>query len=412
MQIQKINKFLSTLNFILLFVGYELATSLFLPTSSNIEGISRTITVPYRAFTLALSLIVIILNFRKTLIKYPFGIKVLFFYWIILIVRIFYDLNFRPDIYINETFQLWMYIFAICIPTIISIIKSYNDINLNVSLYWIISLIAITLIISLFSNQEMLVSSSEATGRQDANLAFDTISYGHLGTMGILLSLYLLIERKSVWIIKIFVILLIILSTFSMLRAGSRGPIMALLVVALFWIFSRGKNIFVGILIFTLSFILILLFLNQILDFIGNISPIMEERLKASIYEQDTSAREPYYKYAFQVFLDYPIYGNQFAIFRGNGGFIYPHNLILEALMGMGILGGVSMLYLLFSSLKKSYVLINKRTKHFWISLILIQQIMFNMTSSAFYYNYLLSALITTVFIYYQHIKNVNTKIE
>jgi len=52
MKYNKINTFLVTLNFVLMFIGYQLATSLFLPVSSDIEGISRTVTVPYRAFAL------------------------------------------------------------------------------------------------------------------------------------------------------------------------------------------------------------------------------------------------------------------------------------------------------------------------------------------------------------------------
>jgi peptidoglycan/LPS O-acetylase OafA/YrhL len=94
----KINTFFSTLNFVLVFVGYQLATSLFLPVSSDMEGISRTVTVPYRAFALLISLLVILLNLKKRVGKTPLALKVLWVYWFALIICIFYDTNIRIDV--------------------------------------------------------------------------------------------------------------------------------------------------------------------------------------------------------------------------------------------------------------------------------------------------------------------------
>src|SRR5690554_2275483 len=94
----KLNTFFSNLNFVLIFVGYQLATSLFLPVSSDIEGISRTVTVPYRAIALLISLIVILLNLTTKIGKSHLAIHVLRFFWIALILRIFYDTNLRMDV--------------------------------------------------------------------------------------------------------------------------------------------------------------------------------------------------------------------------------------------------------------------------------------------------------------------------
>lgn len=396
----RFNIHLSTLNFVLCFIGYQLATSLLLPVSSDIEGISRSVTIPYRAFALFVSLLVIMNNFRRPIGILPSALKVFLFFWGILVIRIYYDVYIRTDVDLNDTTQLWLYVFGICLPAVFSIIRSYKYIDLEIAFYWILGLTALILIISLFSNQALLVSSDELEGRQEGNLAFNTIAFGHLGATTIILSIYILLKRKLNYVQQGLVITSILLSIFCLLRAGSRGPILALVVVLFFWLFSHGKNVFWGALILTIASVLLLVFLDQILELMGNISPTIEARLKSSIDEGDTSGRDPLYKEAFNAFLYSPLFGKQFAIFSTDGSFSYSHNIILDALMGLGIIGGSAIIFFIGAALKKSYYLIKKNDAHFWICLLLIQQIMFNMTSGAFYYNQLLSALLTFLFLY------------
>ena len=93
-----INIFLSTLNFILFFVGYELIVSIFIPASLTEASASQIITIPYRGMALFISLLVILINFRIKLINIPSGLKMLLFFWIILIIRMFYDIFIDTEI--------------------------------------------------------------------------------------------------------------------------------------------------------------------------------------------------------------------------------------------------------------------------------------------------------------------------
>lgn len=397
---KKLNIFLSTLNFVLMFVGYQLATSLFLPVSSDMEGISRMVTVPYRAFALLISLLVILLNLKKRVGKTPLALKVLWVYWFALIIRIFYDTNIRIDVTLKDTTQLWLYVFGIILPVMISVMKSVRMIDLDKALKWVYLGTVVTLILSLTNNSALLMDSSEITGREAGNLALNSISFGHLGTMGVVLSLFLLSKEGVSLIKKILIVAVMLLSFFIMLRAGSRSPILALAVILIFWLFARGKNIVLGVSIAAIAVILMFVFIDPILNFMGNISPVIEFRLRASIYEGDTSGRNPLYDQAFQVFVDHPIIGSQFGLFDHFGGFGYSHNIILDSLMGLGIFGGISMIYILWTSLKKSYQTIKMKDPHFWVSLILIQQIVLSMLSGAIYYNQILNVLLVFVFLY------------
>ncbi len=392
----KINSFLSTLNFVLCFVGYQLATSLFLPASSDIEGISHTVTVPYRAFALFISLLVILINLKKKVKKPPVALNILWLYWLLLIIRIFYDTKVRSDIHLINTSQLSFYIFGIILPAMFSVMLSYQKIDLNKALKSLYLGTFLTLILSLFNNPELLLDASEITSRGEGNLALNTISFGHLGTMGVVLSLFILSKYNMKMINKISIIVVMLLSFFIMLRAGSRSPILALVVVLLFWLFARGKNFILGIYISIIAVIILLLFIEPILNFMGNISPLIEYRLRLSLFEGHTSGRDILYREAIQLFIDKPIFGSQFALFYPNGEFWYPHNIILEAFMALGILGGSAMIYFLWKSLKNSYLLIKFDTEHFWVSLILIQQIVLAMLGQ-FYYNQILNVLLVFI---------------
>lgn len=410
MNLNKVNIFVSTLNFIFVFVGYQFITTVFLPASSEIDIATRTVTIPYRGFVLFMCLFLIIFNFRVKNSYFSLPLKIFLAFWFFLIIRIFYDTNLRSDVHLIDTFQLWMYIIGICIPLIFAMIKTYNYIDLNFSLYTIFIILGIILFITLFSNQALFLGDIDE-GRKDANVALNTISFGHLGVTTILIGLFILLNKKLSKFYNILVVIVVVLGFYSMLRSGSRGPFMALSVVILFWFLSSGKYFFKGVIIVLLLLIFTIIFINPILEFIGYISPLMEERLKMSIYEGDTSERNPLYEAAFNHFLNNPLFGNRFALFEsvgyyeGNGTFIYSHNIILDAFMGLGIFGGIAIIFFLINALKISYFNIKNNNSNYWISLVLIQQISFDMVSNSFYYDSLLSVLLVFHFLYF------NTKI-
>lgn len=398
----KLNVFFSTLNFILCFVGFQVVTSLLLPGNSDIEGITQSITIPYRAFALFISLFVIFINFKKKINPYPLALQVFIFFWILLIIRIFYDDFIRKDIKLGNISQIWIYIIGICIPSFVSIIKSYNYIDLEKSFRYVLILTGLSLLFTLFSNQAFLISVDEVDGRQAGNAAISTIAFGHFGTTAIILGLYTFLLKKVNWLYKICLIILILLGFYSMLRAGSRGPILALIIVLLFWLFSFMKKPLYSIFSLIFVSILMLIFIDYILELTGQVSPIIESRLRGSIYGGDTSNRDLIYSRALEGFYESPIFGKQFILINSDGSLEYSHNIILDAFLGLGIVGGWAVIYFLIQAFKKSYYLINTKNPNYWICLLLIQQIISNMISSAIYYNQLLSVLLVFVFVNYR----------
>lgn len=398
-KLNKTNVFLSTFSFVLCIIGYPLITSIFLPITSDVENASRAITVPYRAFALLIMLLVIALNYKRTIRSFPFPLVILIVYWVLLILRMNIDIYLRSDIYVKNPSQLWLYVFGICLPVLFSTLKSYKYINLDKALLWVWISINVVLLTSLFANQALFAETG-VMDRQNANIALNTIAYGHLGVMGVYLSFFYLLNRKNSFFFRALVVVVVFLSFYSMIRAGSRGPIIGLLVVLFFWIFSRRKNALIGSLAILITVLVLIIFWNNILSIVGTFSPIMEERIKYTLQEGD-KGRSVLYQTGLNIFYENPFLGKHYALFNSDGIPGYTHNIFIDSLMAWGIVGGIMMIYMLYSGLKSCYYNINSKNSNFWISLILVHQMTANMFSGTFYEDPLLTMLLTYHFISY-----------
>ena len=79
-----------TFNFVLFFVGFDLITSICSIFIPDIASVSQSVTIPYRAFSLGVALVVIFFTFRKK-IDYNLGVSLLFIYLTLITIRLFYD---------------------------------------------------------------------------------------------------------------------------------------------------------------------------------------------------------------------------------------------------------------------------------------------------------------------------------
>ncbi|MCX8523533.1 hypothetical protein OF897_06325 [Chryseobacterium formosus] len=392
---------LSTLNFVLIIIGYPLVTTLLLPSNSDLENISQSITIPFRIFCLSLMILVTFLNISfKTQITA--SLKVLGLVWLLWIFRIFYDLYINGNT-IDGAAQLWLYVLGICIPAMISITKSINKIDSKMALDWIWYSLSLILIVTLFSNQA-LIGNTDKELRVDGNIALNSISYGNVGTLAFILTLYRVMQTKikSRWILLLHIIIGI-LSFYSVLRAGSRGPVINLFFTLFFWYFSIRKNALVGIVVVCFFILGLFIFRDFFLELLGDIAPVIESRFRDTLEGNSNDGRDVLHSKAIDAFFQSPLIGQQFGIFDGNGGYAYSHNLLLDFLMGLGLVGGGMLLYILSKAIKLLYYSIKNKDNFFWVSLILLQQLFSSMFSGTFYQDQILTALLTFVFIKYKN---------
>lgn len=174
-------------------------------------------------------------------------------------------------------------------------------------------------------------------------------------SIGILLSacfIFSLADR-----ISFFTIIYRISILFLLLQLGGRGPLLNLF-FSLFLFFLLNlksiivnyKRIFLGI----ISFIVFVLFLDSIIALPSTINLDRFNIFEASKQDESFLVRYSFLGLAWNAFLEQPFLG--YGI--GSGGLIlrgvdlseYPHNLFVEALMELGILGGIvyALVYIFF----------------------------------------------------------------
>lgn len=379
----KINIFLSTLSVILCFAGYPFVTSIFSSfMSADIEGSSRLVTVPYRAFCCVIALLVIFLNIKEKFRLKPV-LKVLIIYWVMILVRFWIDMYYRTDIYIEPALKNKTLLLMVCIllPTI-ALMKSYRYVNLRLCLKWIYLFLATAIVISYFSNEALQGATEE---RLSFNTALSSISAGHVGLSTLILSLYLLFKGELSKFKKVLVIFIMVLSFLMWLRAGSRGPILTGLVVFAIFVFAKMKDNVRGFVVMIVIMVVGYLCLDLLMNLLKDVSPILYNRFMGKSGNQ-LDTREDLYEYAINIFISHPILGKNFAIYGLRyGEMIYSHNAFLDSLMMLGLVGGVMFVYIVLKCVFKFIRMIRTHDRNAWIGLILLQYLMFVSVSGAFY---------------------------
>ena len=381
------SRFLSTLNLVFVIIGYQFATSLLIPVyGGDIEGATRVVTIPYRLFTIALATAVII----QSISQYGANIRqtrttwLLSAFWAMLLLRLFYDLEVRTDFFLlpGETFRVWLYALLLC------------DVDLKLAFRLTALALSVSLTLSLINNPLLLAASEDIAMRMDGNAALTTIAFGQLGITAIIIGACMIATERNLLVRSVLPAFLIVIGTLISLRSGSRGPLLCLIAIIVFTTITRARKLSNGILLSLLFTGLVVVFYQGILALIAHIAPVLVERL---LYSASNEERALLLQEAWEAFLNSPVTGDRFAIIHADGKFIYSHNMLLDALMGTGIIGGLVFAAMYVSSITDSYRIAKHDLSYLWIVLILIQHITAGMTSSAFYLKPVITALIIFV---------------
>lgn len=390
-------RFIATINFVLPLCGYQLVTTMFSSVMSA-EGASRLVTVPYRAFALGVSICTFIIALKEPF-RLAFGQKCLWGIW--LIAAICLIMNFgvlgKPASSEYLTTQ-YLFLFIITGFTAFTITKSfrYIDAKLAITLILIGTGVCSCMIIS----QNNVLMDEENLTRLSGNVALNPIGTGHLGLTTFLFSLFFIFRINRLNKIFRFVIgFLAIIGFIVWMRAGSRGPILASIIISFFFFISRSSNKLKSIFFLFLFFIGLYLCLDLIKDFIEDFSPILYKRLFER--EDQLSDRSPLYLAAWNAFADSPLWGGTYALpLIAGKTYIYPHNFVLDALMQGGVIGGVLVCNLIYTICKNAMTAMRENGPIFILSIYMIQSISANIITGTLYMNIEFFTLYTFVSLY------------
>lgn len=377
--------FIARLYVFLSLLGYQLATSLLLPLSSDVEAISTSVTYPYRAvvFVLALFLIIALPVDKEEQDRSKMTVLYVVFMFVY-ILRILVDIYVR-QIYVEPSWRSSVlgYMFVSVIPAIFAMPRCVHYIDfqkLNQWLFWG----GVVLLATLIINQNTLIQIEyEERIRGEGNIAMGSLNLGYSCVVVSLIALSVLADEnrnKSVFQ-RLFVWLVLLVSFVVMLRAASRGPLVTFGAIVFFFIFASIKNKTLGVFLSIFAILIIWVNLTAILDFLGNISPLMEERMLETVVEGSSSGRDELYTQALDLFYQNPFIGKQFVL---NNGF-YSHNSILDVMIGLGFFGVLIWLMVIIMDFKVSYQNLLSRSSLMTISLLSLNYMFEHFFSGAIY---------------------------
>jgi O-Antigen ligase len=341
---------LGLLTRIMILVGYPAVGVLV--SFVGVTGNTRVLTAPYRVLAILIALPVIVAALGR---KLPGRIDPLLgIFWLMYLTRLSYDWQFGGID--GADAALLFFLTVVMVPTIAAIslgTNTYSDIDFARPL-----IIAGAIVICMIYAAWFLglgFNPWAAQGVETTRLMFEAlnpISVGMVSANVLIGAAFLFFAAPPKGYFKFFVLGTMGLSAVLLLVANSRGPIVAC-TVALAWFFTNKMKRFV----YLIPFLLVALFFAPLE---GDVIQNMLERFNVEVATDGASQdRLIAQKAAFMAFFDYPVLG-AFYIDPELGIGYYPHNIVIETAMALGLVGLLPLLTLIFRAAKIAFASFGK----------------------------------------------------
>lgn len=366
---------LNTFFWVILCIGFFLV-SIF-PSAFKID--SQIITIPFRAFVLFFSGVIILRKFFQKSFKEFSVVEIAFIaFWLIYFLKAVY--TFQNHTFIekikSKEIETYLRILGITfIPAFAILNLKRQDFNFISSFKIIFLLIFGVLFLNI-----LLGIEHDANGRSSGFMSMYPISFGYWGVTLVLLSLYQIIYKTISQKYFLYLSYLGIIIGFTIIYAsGTRSTLVAIIAGSFFLLYSKKmKKVMYSFMLTIVLGGIILVICNP--QTIGSKASSFFTRVTQTIKTGDSSGREVFYEQGFQVFKQNPIVGGRILFADG----MYPHNVFLEILMATGIIGFV--VYFLFFKDCIKYVIKVKTIsgvypETIWIAVLWIQYFILSLFS-------------------------------
>ena len=407
--LKKINiKTLSNLNVILLFIGVQFVTSFFLVGVED-PTLSRSVTLPFRLLVLVLSIYIIFFTKKSAIVDRSFFFWVLFLSVFTFIIC--WDI-FSGKVIPKDKNQILMFVFLINFPLVFSIQNSLIHIDFDKVLKYVYFLSIFTTLFIIYTNPSVFSISKMIEERVSGSVAFSTISFGHFCTTVSLLALNNFFYRDKNKLQLLMSFLIFLFGMFCMIKSGSRGPVFSMIIIGVFVYLIKSKNIVYFIKKIILVSIITFFLINLFLIILKNISPYLEQRLRASFENGDLGGRQSYYDIAFEYISNNLFFGKQFLLKFSENDFFYSHNIFLDILIASGLFGLLFFLFIMIKVFKNINYIFKNEKSYIWLCLLFLQYFTFHFLSGAFYMDPIFIGTTTLLIIlnekYFTNIKSIS----
>lgn len=358
----------------------------FIATLSTALGLgSIYYSIAMRAFVLFVSIFLLLRSsfyLKPHQFKY-FGLFIIF--WTIYLFRLTVDTVLYPDQLSRAPSEYWLWALGVCLIPTLSLVSAetvlvtqkafkFIWISLGVS-----ALLAISYGSTFVTNLEGM---SVDTGRS-ALESLNPISMGHLGASLVIISGWHWISAVHPnKFNNLASITSVVLGSYLLIIAASRGPFIALAIVITAFLFTLKLKRLKGLsAVAILALLLLVIVAIQSFDF-DDVALLIRIANISSSEDLSVLGRHESFSGAWNQFISNPLTGD-FIDERSTG--FYPHNMLLEALMSTGLIGGLAFLSFTVIAIWKSYVMVRDRQSYAWIGLIFIQYCVGSQFSGALY---------------------------
>jgi hypothetical protein len=362
-QAQAISALTSAIIFALAVFGYPIIGNLV-----DLLGVeSRVLSIPFRVFLGSLSVLVIALCASIRFDKWYFLMLLI---WFALILRLGFDTSIASIE--NADYALEFFLISCVLPVLaIWALDSYNQKYYATIGFVLASTGSLTALIGNYYGIFGVSSLTELTGRLSST-ALNPVSLGHLALSGFLCGLTLL-RSEPRWI-RTPIMLIMMALVLVIIQTGSKGPVIALLIILFIWASQRG-----------LIVIMIGLILSAVISLWVYGDSTFVQRLMAIDDDPSTIERIRFIQDSLQQIATSPWIGSASVELKSG---TYPHNIFLESALSFGLPLTTVLLTLLFYGFVKSYRLL--KTENDLVSLLFFQSLIISQISGALFADSLL----------------------
>jgi hypothetical protein len=274
-------------------------------------------------------------------------------FWIIYLIRMGLDTLVSPAPLGQPAYMYWTMALGGCFLPALALSLHGRGIEWDGFSRWLIASGVIVLVLAMVAGRTTVTGASGSydTGR----LAFDSLNSINLGHAAatVLLAVYWRLRFQKPRGFEISLNLVIgAISLWGLLASGSRGPLVACILGLLFLEVVKGGRALI-VATFVGSPLLALLAIDPA-ELDRRFNSTLFSRLESGMFAEDaaSSARLVHLDSAWQLFLEKPVFG---AALEDPRYLIWPHNIIVEAFMAIGIIGGLLMIALCIGALTKAF---------------------------------------------------------
>ena len=334
-------------------------------SDSNIPSIFFRLTVVFIAIA------AIVLNRKNLHVYNPLFVIAVAVFWVGYFSRIIYDSYIVQNL--SDLFDPFTVIVTALTFVLIPMLPSFiglNEKNRAVAYKLLLGLTIIGAALMLLDSRELLLDLGERNQVRYSLEKLNPISVGYVG--GILLILSTISVLSSLTSFNVIKIVACAIGggvgLFILLVAGSRGPAVAAFVaLAFYWLVPiRFPKLLLGLgLVAILGTVVVNIQGYVLQQFDIDVSTRFVEAQEGESSSIDSRGES--FDSAWQQFKENPLFGD--ALFEKSQG-TYPHNLILEALMATGIVGGAAYLLAIIIMLIAAVRLLARENGYEWLALL------------------------------------------